>query len=204
MCKAYDCLTTTLYPWNSHKMTLRVNRNWKNKREHPHHAEHADTGPFPSPRLPFHSCRHRLSLCGQKPPEFVAGPPTPARHHPQRPAGSDLPAGGGGAEVWGSLAETWTGHQGTGTGRVTSPGHGGVRHAPGPRGRGGLEALRCPRGHGAARQVLAEDAGGRGHVREGGRLAGLLPGPAVGLPRGLWGQVLAHPLDGVRGPWARR
>lgn len=79
-------------------MTLRVNRNWKNKREHPHHAEHADTGPFPSPRLPFHSCRHRLSLCGQKPPEFVAGPPTPARHHPQRPAGSDLPAGGGGGQ----------------------------------------------------------------------------------------------------------
>lgn len=83
---------------------------------------------------------------------------------------------------------------------ITSPGSGGIRHTPGASGGGGLEVAQAARGHVASGGVLRKDVGGLGHVLRPGAA---VPGPPVGFPAGLGGQMLGDVFGRVGGGGAR-
>lgn len=83
---------------------------------------------------------------------------------------------------------------------ITSPGSRGIRHAPGTSGCRRLEVAQAARGHIASSGVLWEDIRGLGHVL---RSSAAVPGPPVGFPAGLWGQMLSDVFCWVRGGGAR-
>lgn len=83
---------------------------------------------------------------------------------------------------------------------ITSSGGGGIRHAPGATWCGGLEVTQAARRHVASGGVLGEDVGRLGHVLRPGAA---VPGPPVGFPAGLGGQMLSDVFSRVRGGGAR-
>lgn len=79
---------------------------------------------------------------------------------------------------------------------ITSPRSRRIRHAPGASGCRGLEVAQAARGHVASSGVFRKDVGGLGHVLCPGAA---VPGPPVGFPAGLGGQMLGDVFGRVRG-----
>lgn len=83
---------------------------------------------------------------------------------------------------------------------ITSPGSGGVWHAPGASRCWGLEMTQATWGHVASREVVREDIRGLRNVL---RPSAAVPCPPVGFPGGLGGQMLSDVFCRVRGGWTR-
>lgn len=81
---------------------------------------------------------------------------------------------------------------------ITSSRGGGIRHAPGATRCRGLEVAKAARRHVASSGVLGKDVG-RLVLRPGAAV----PGPPVGFPAGLRGQMLSDVFGRVRGGRAR-
>lgn len=83
---------------------------------------------------------------------------------------------------------------------ITSSRGWGIRHAPGATRCGGLEVAQAAWGHVASGGVLRKDVGRLGHVLRPGAA---VPGPPIGFPAGLGGQMLSDVFGRVRGGGAR-